>query len=175
MRHTAPRVPIFALLLLSPLCGGLACEAEPPPVPVVPQPAGAAVTSIPIPRVLEPDTFHLPDGLETTPSGLKTAVEVPGVGVRARPGQVVTVHFTQWLANGKLLDSSKTRKPPVPATFVLGEGNVTAGWDEGIARMHVGETRWLVIPPELGYGDLKLGMIPPGSTLVARIELYRVK
>ncbi len=165
----------FLIWVLSLSAGALSCEPSPAPVPVVPEPAERAVTALPVPTRPIRDKFSVPEALETLPSGLKTAVEVPGVGVRARPGQVVTVHFTQWLSDGTLLDSSKTRTPPTPASFVLGEGLVTAGWDEGIALMRVGEARWLVIPPELGYGNLDLGKIPPGSTLVARIELYAVK
>jgi FK506-binding protein 14 len=44
---------------------------------------------------------------------------------------------------------------------------VIRGWDEGVLGMCVGEKRNLIVPPELGYGDV----IPGGATLNFEIEL----
>ena len=90
-------------------------------------------------------------------------------------GQVLTVDFIGWLfdANapenkGTLFDSTVNTQPFV---FVLGVGDVIAGWDRGVAGMRVGGTRRLIIPPELGYGSQGWRSIPPNATLIFEIFL----
>ena len=110
----------------------------------------------------------------TTPSGLKYIEMKVGEGATPEKGQTVTVHYTGWLTNGKKFDSSKDRGQPF--NFVLGQGRVIKGWDEGLATMKVGGARKLVIPPELGYGERGAGgTIPPGATLIFDVELLAIK
>ena len=78
-----------------------------------------------------------------------------GTGAEARPGMMVSVHYTGWLydpaaaqTRGKKFDSSKDRGEPFE--FQLGKGDVIAGWDEGVAGMKVGGTRVLTIPSQMG-------------------------
>ena len=83
------------------------------------------------------------------------------------------MHYTGWLTNGTQFDSSKDRNDPFE--FHLGQGQVIAGWDEGVAGMQVGGTRKLTIPPALGYGARGAGgVIPPNATLVFEVELLAV-
>lgn len=71
---------------------------------------------------------------------------------------------------GSEFDSS--RKRGTPFDFVLGQGNVIRGWDEGLVDMCIGEKRTLIIPPELGYGSRGAGgAIPGGATLRFEVEL----
>ncbi len=37
--------------------------------------------------------------------------------------------------------------------------------------MHVGDTWMLYVPPALGYGKRSMGIIPPNSPLVFKIQL----
>lgn len=109
----------------------------------------------------------------TTESGLKYYDLIPGTGDSPKAGQTVVVNYTGWLSDGTQFDSSIDRG--VPFSFVLGEGNVIAGWDEGVATMKVGGKRQLVVPPELGYGDQGAGnLIPPGATLIFEVELLEI-
>lgn len=109
-----------------------------------------------------------------TKSGLKYVELKDGLGDEAKAGDVVTVHYTGWLTNGKKFDSSVDRKEPF--SFNLGKGEVIKGWDEGVAGMKIGGKRKLMIPSKLGYGERGAGgAIPPNSDLVFEVELLKVK
>jgi peptidylprolyl isomerase len=117
-------------------------------------------------------------GEVTTPSGLRIIDVKPGTGPVPHVGQTVTVNYTGWLfvdgKKGKKFDSSLDRGEPF--SFTLGQGQVIKGWDEGLATMHVGGKRTLIIPPDLGYGASGAGSdIPPGATLIFDIDLLSVK
>jgi FKBP-type peptidyl-prolyl cis-trans isomerase FkpA len=77
------------------------------------------------------------------------------------------------LEDGTQFDSSVDRGEPF--TFVLGEGGVIPGWDEGIAGMQVGGKRQLRIPAALAYGEAGSGPIPPNATLIFDVELLDVQ
>ncbi len=114
-------------------------------------------------------------GEVTTSSGLKYTDMVPGSGASPKKGDVVKVHYTGWLTDGKKFDSSVDRGQPFE--FTLGVGQVIKGWDEGVSTMKVGGKRKLVIPSELGYGVRGAGggLIPPNATLVFEVELLGIK
>src|SRR2546421_8820930 len=109
----------------------------------------------------------------TTPSGLEYHDLKKGTGEEATRGDVVVVHYTGWLADGKQLDSSRGGEP---FSFKLGVGEVIAGWDEGVTGMLVGGQRKLWVPAELGYGRAgSLPEIPPNAELVFEVELLELK
>jgi len=61
-----------------------------------------------------------------------------------------------------------------PAEYQIGSGRVV-GWDEGLVDMCEGEKRYIVIPPELGYGEKGLPpKIPPNATLGMTLELLAI-
>jgi peptidylprolyl isomerase len=111
--------------------------------------------------------------LNTTESGLMYFIVDQGEGDFATDGNVVTVHYSGFLKDGTKFDSSVERDEPF--TFVIGNKQVIAGWDEGIKLLKRGGKVRLVIPPSLGYGDITAGKIPPGSTLIFDVELLDVK
>lgn len=114
------------------------------------------------------------------PSELVTVDKVVGTGPAAHDGDMVRVNYTGWLYDaqaadhhGKEFDSSYEDGAPI--SFTLGAGQVIAGWDQGIAGMHVGGKRTLVIPASLAYGSRGAGDdIPPGATLIFDVELVGV-
>ena len=78
-----------------------------------------------------------------TESGLKYLVIEKGSGEQAIFGKAVEVHYTGMFKDGKVFDSSVERGEPIE--FVLGEGQVIKGWDEGIALMNVGDKMRLMV------------------------------
>ncbi len=111
------------------------------------------------------------------PGGTRAADTKIGSGALAEPGRTVAVHYTGWTwvdgMKGRKFDSS--RDGGRPFVFLLGGGEVIAGWDEGVAGMKVGGTRTLIVPPEAGYGSQGAGaLIPPGATLIFEVELLAV-
>jgi FKBP-type peptidyl-prolyl cis-trans isomerase len=89
----------------------------------------------------------------------------------AKDGDVVWVHYTGRLTDGTKFDSSFDHPHHAPYQFVLGEGGVIKGWEEGILGMKVGEKRKLTIPPELACGAKGSGQVPANATLVFDMEL----
>jgi peptidylprolyl isomerase len=110
----------------------------------------------------------------TTPSGLKYTILKAGKGATAKKGQTVSVHYTGTFTNGEKFDSSRDRGQPF--SFILGQGQVIAGWDEALSTMKVGERRKLTIPSKLGYGAAGAGggKIPPNATLIFDVELLKI-
>ena len=111
---------------------------------------------------------------------LSTVEQTVGTGAEAKDGMVVQVHYTGWLyddgakdKHGKKFDSSRDHGEPF--SFMLGQGSVIAGWDQGVAGMRVGGKRILLIPASLGYGARGAGDdIPPNASLVFEVELLGV-
>jgi peptidylprolyl isomerase len=96
-----------------------------------------------------------------------------GSGEIARPGDRVAVHYTGTLADGTVFDSSYERGQPIE--FVLGQGMVIPGWEQGIALMREGGKATLIIPPQLAYGPQgSPPTIPPDATLTFEVELVEV-
>ncbi len=147
---------LMPLVVLLPLLGACSKDAEP---------------------VAEPAA----DAAATDASGLGIRKIRNGYGRSAQPGDYVTVHYTGWLYDesapdnrGEKFDSSVDRGQQFQ--FPLGEGRVIKGWDQGVQGMLVGETRELIIPPELAYGERGAGgVIPPGATLVFEVELFNAE
>lgn len=105
-------------------------------------------------------------------SGLYYIQKVAGKGAQAESGKKVSVHYTGMLLDGTVFDSSIERGEPIE--FVLGQGQVIPGWDEGIAMMKEGGKATLIIPSSLAYGERGNQVIPPCSPLVFAVELVKV-
>ena len=84
------------------------------------------------------------------------------------------MHYTGTLAFNKMkFDSSIDRG--VPYSFVLGQGEVIQGLEEGIMRMSLGELAILRIPSDLAYGRQGAGgVIPPNAELDYEVEVLKI-
>src|SRR5947207_11660537 len=96
-----------------------------------------------------------------------------GTRPAVNPGDVIEVHYTGWLQDGKKFDSSLDRGTPFPVT--VGTGQVIRGWDQGLIGMKAGGKRKLIIPPDLAYGkEGRPPTIPRNAELTFEIELVRI-
>jgi FKBP-type peptidyl-prolyl cis-trans isomerase len=109
--------------------------------------------------------------MQISNDNLKVEDTIVGTGKEAVPGKIVVVNYTGRFTDGKVFDSSIGRQP---FQFVLGQGMVIKGWDQGVVGMKVGGKRHLVIAPDLAYGSKDYGPIPGNSTLVFDVELLNV-
>lgn len=111
-----------------------------PPKPGLPtvKLAGSGKPTITIPSTKPPET-------------LVVQPLVIGTGPKVAKGQDITVHYTGVIwPGGKQFDSSWDGGKA--ATFGIGQGQVIAGWDEGLVGQPIGSQVLLVIPPDQGYG-----------------------
>jgi peptidylprolyl isomerase len=100
---------------------------------------------------------------------------IDGEGEQARSGQEVSVHYVgvSW-SDGQQFDASWDRGETFE--FLLGAGQVIAGWDRGVAGMRPGGRRKITIPPDLGYGQRGAGgVIKGGETLVFVVDLISTR
>lgn len=98
----------------------------------------------------------------------------------ASNGDVVFVHYTGKLEDGKVFDSSIPRGEPF--AFILGAGMVIPGWEKGLLGMKIGEKKTLTIAPEDAYGATGVKhpqtgevIIPANATLIFDVELVDIK
>ena len=124
------------------------------------------------PDLSQKPVVEIPDG--PPPTELVIEDIVLGEGVEAQSGTSPSMQYVgvAW-SNRQQFDASWDRGQPF--SFRLGEGQVIAGWDQGVAGMKVGGRRRLTIPPGLGYGARGAGgAIGPGETLVFVVDLLGV-
>jgi FKBP-type peptidyl-prolyl cis-trans isomerase FkpA len=91
---------------------------------------------------------------------------VVGTGATAAVGNTVSVKYVGTFTDGSTFDSGQF-------SFVLGAGQVIAGFDQGVVGMKVGGQRKLTVPPSLGYPNGQ-GSIPPNTTLIFVVDLLSV-
>src|SRR4030066_39273 len=106
---------------------------------------------------------------KTTASGVKYAIITQGEGTAIEAGKIITGHYSGYLQDGTMFDSSVERDEPIK--FVVGQGQVVPGWDEGLQLLKKGDKARFIIPPKLGYGEMVLEKIPANSTLIFDTEV----
>lgn len=119
-----------------------------------------------------PEELTAPEKAEKTGSGLASVVLESGEG-EAKPGptDIVAAHFTGWLEDGTLLESTVLNGKP--AQFKLDQVTIR-GWVEGLQLMVKGEKRRFWIPEALGFGENPPPGAPKGN-LIFDFELLEFK
>lgn len=111
-------------------------------------------------------------GVQSTASGLQYIIEKEGTGPSPKATDMVSVHYTGTLLDGKEFDSSVKRGQP--AVFPV--GGVIPGWSEALQLMKVGSKFRLFIPSALAYGERGAPpQIEPNSLLIFEVELLNIQ
>ncbi|WP_345631365.1 FKBP-type peptidyl-prolyl cis-trans isomerase [Rugosimonospora acidiphila] len=98
----------------------------------------------------------------TTPTKLDVTTLIQGTGAAVKSGQNLTVNYVGVSdKDGSEFDSSW--KNSQAFTFVVGQGNVIPGWDQGLVGVKVGSRVQLDIPSNLAYGDNPTNGAPAGA------------
>ena len=112
-----------------------------------------------------------PSDATTTDTGLAYVTLQAGSGTEHPSASAkVEVHYTGWMTNGEMFDSSVARGETI--TFPL--NGVIAGWTEGVQTMVVGEKKRFWIPGELAYGNTPPRPGMPYGMLVFDVELIKI-
>ena len=175
---------LLALLLALALTGGLAAcgggddasgESAATPIPVPQDPAAD------IQRIVEGLNDDLKSKPEiaapqgSPPATLEKRDIVRGAGPKAKAGDSLTMEYVgvSW-STGVEFDASWGKE--AFSFDDLGQGQVIAGWNEGLIGMRKGGRRLLVIPADKGYGPQgSPPAIGPNETLIFAVDLIRIR
>lgn len=95
-------------------------------------------------------------------------------GAKPDSSKIVTFHFTGFLPNGKIFDSSVITG--APEKIRIGDPSVIKGINIALMLMRKGEKARFVIPSKLAYGSKGYStLIPPNTDLTFDIELIEIK
>jgi FKBP-type peptidyl-prolyl cis-trans isomerase len=142
------------------------CAPQQPAAPVVPEKSEAEVRRE---RWFGAELAQKP-GIEWRSSGLGIEVLAPGEGTPPKSTDKVRVHYRGLLLDGTEFDSSYARGKP--NDFVLNQ--LITGWAAAMPSLRPGGKAVFYIPPQLGYGGIRAGKIPPNSSLIFEVELLEV-
>ena len=110
-------------------------------------------------------------GFEKTANGIYYKTTKAGSGAKCGKGKHVYVAYKGYLVDGTVFDSSEGRGD---LDFGTGAGQMIPGFDEMVQDMQKGETRTMVLPPDLAYGEQGYpGVIPPASYICFDVTLNR--
>ena len=154
-------VPALAILLAF---GLMASQAGAP---------GGPGHDVDLTKIEFPEPFDGPAAkTEILEGGLIVEDFVIGTGEPVVKGAKIDIHYTGYLLDGVVFDSSVARNKPI--SIPIGMGRVIKGWDRGVPGMKLGGKRRLIIPADLAYGERARGKIPSNATLVFTLELVAV-
>jgi peptidylprolyl isomerase len=111
----------------------------------------------------------IPKGDE--PTEFRKAVVVEGSGDVVKKDQSVIVHYSGFLWDGTLFDSSWDSDP---TTFVVSTSNVIPGFMKTLEGAKVGSQIIAVIPPDMAYGATGQGSVPANATLVFIVDILGI-
>jgi cyclophilin family peptidyl-prolyl cis-trans isomerase len=131
-------------------------------------------------------------GLQTLQNGLRYKILVQGKGKKPADRSVLSIKYSGKLLTGLIFVSSADQGKPVPGSkpvafsHPMGKDELIKGLNEALQDMRAGETRLLIVPPDLAYGEnsafygkeihgQKRFVISPGETLIIKVTLIKCK
>lgn len=172
MTRTARVSSIAALLLGASLIALGGCSSREPGIPVTDEMKADALEAIA--RDEMPDFADWE--MKETDEGIRFVELAAGSGRKAWYDDEVRVHYTLWLPDGTLVDSTRIDAVSRPFEFTVGDTRrVIASWHRIIQEMNVGSEMLAVVPWREGYGRSGRGNIPGRTDLIFRIRLLRIR
>ncbi|MBO5118127.1 MAG: peptidylprolyl isomerase [Treponema sp.] len=117
------------------------------------------------------------DGCEKSASGVYFKILKEGKGNPTGKGKKVSVEYKGYLPEGNIFDATKEFHPQghEPLEFTTDGGQMIPGFDLMVQEMKLGETRKMVIPPELAYGPYGIPQagIPGNAYICFDVTLIR--
>ncbi|MDD9139328.1 MAG: FKBP-type peptidyl-prolyl cis-trans isomerase [Candidatus Cardinium sp.] len=122
---------------------------------------------------------------ETTDAGLFYTIDQPSQDAPVVQNETVAVHYTGKFLDGTVFDTSiaevakahnlyNATRDYKPFTFLVGNGEVIAGWDKGLPLLKKNEKARFFIPSALAYGEKGNSHIPPNTVLIFDIQVINV-
>ena len=113
-----------------------------------------------------------PIKFKKTTSGLEYAIIKKGQGKKAKIGNRIFLNYFSRIKLDSIFDSNNNK---YPYSFILGQGDVLKGWDEGIALLSEGDSAVFRIPPQLAFGEKKIAKIPSNTTFLLEVKILKVE
>ncbi len=117
-------------------------------------------------------------GCEKDSHGIYYKILKEGSGNKCGRLRNVFVEYKGYLADGTIFDASQgfIKGGHEGLSFTTDGGQMIPGFDVMVQDMKVGESRKIVLPPEMGYGARGIpGVIPGGAYICFDVELVRAK
>jgi FKBP-type peptidyl-prolyl cis-trans isomerase len=103
---------------------------------------------------------------EKTTTGLRYIRTTEGTGGVVASGQNITLKYVGKFLNDKQFDAGELAAQ-------VGGGRFIKGFEEGFAKMKIGEKATLIFPSAVGYGTAGTSTIAPYSPLIFEIEIVK--
>lgn len=105
-------------------------------------------------------------------SGLWYMIYKNGNGETASSGKLIRMNYSTTLLDGTFCYSSDQNGPK---EFIIGQGGVESGLEEGVLLLKEGDNAKFIIPPHLGHGLLgDSKKIPPRAIIVYDVEVLSI-
>lgn len=106
------------------------------------------------------------------PTAFRKSVVIEGSGDVVKKNQSVIVHYTGYLWDGTVFDSSWDSGQPT--TFVVSESNLIPGFVKALEGAKAGSQVIAIIPADQAYGATGNGSVPPNATLVFIVDVLGI-
>jgi len=111
--------------------------------------------------------------MKETGTGLRYMIYKEGSGIKADKGKKVTLKYSSGFLSG---DPCYTSDELGNKEFIVGQGGVEPGLEEGILFLKKGDRAKFILPSHLAFGLVGDGnKIPAKATLVYDVELLELK
>ncbi len=110
--------------------------------------------------------------MEMTESGLWYMIYEQGEGENIKKGDYTSIDYKVWLIDGTLCYSSDSLGIK---SFIVGQGGVESGLEEGILMLKKGSKARFILPPHLAHGLIgDENRIPARAIIIYDIEVLSI-